>query len=139
MYCRLAATQTTQAEACATGPRRTRAAAAYGKTVRELPHNACEKRALGGAVTKQAEHVRIRISLDGAVRFRGFGDFSLTRCQKQIGFQAVLLVVEFAIASGSRIERRVGPALDNFSRLDDQILVVERRWAMTKVVRPRIN
>src|SRR3977135_4515609 len=40
-YCRCAVNQTTQAEACATGPRRTCAVATRGETCGELPRSSC--------------------------------------------------------------------------------------------------
>src|SRR5258708_1273679 len=79
--------------------------------------------ALRRSVAKQADHVGIGILGNGAVYFRWLGNFSLASCQKQIGFKAVLLVVEIAISSGERVKRRVRAALDDSSAFDDQNLI----------------
>src|ERR1700722_16136965 len=92
-------------------------------TIGDLPVHRSKIGNLRWAVAEQPNHVRIGIFGHRADSFRGLWNFSLTGRQKEIGFEAVLLVVKFAVSPGKRIQRSMRAALDDFSALDHQNLI----------------
>jgi len=67
----------------------------------------------------------------------------LSRCKKDVSFDGVLFGEEVVIAAAESVERCMRTALDNTAVFDDEIWsarrMVERRCAITNVVRPRMR